>query len=182
MSVEVPPICVRAHDFDEARTTLLQRHSDIRRRCQQLDGGHVAGAIGWWRFPAQSDFFCPVTFVASNENCRSNERPLSSIYRGLQQFNSYPICLTARIGITTSQSRNCKGRNSSSHKGRHPSLRFQCATAAAAASSISRPVLNRSSVNPALILCGSSRAMVWAKTLPEPGVALNPPVPQPQLT
>ena len=58
----------------------------------------------------------------------------------------------------------------------------QCATAAAAASSINRPVLNRSSVKPALILCGSSRAIVWANTLPEPGVALNPPVPQPQLT
>ncbi len=58
----------------------------------------------------------------------------------------------------------------------------QCATAAAAASSISRPVRKRSSVNGALIACGSSRAMVWAKTCPEPGVALNPPVPQPQLT
>ena len=42
--------------------------------------------------------------------------------------------------------------------------------------------MNRSSENGALIGCGSSRAMVWAKTWPEPGVALNPPVPQPQLT
>ena len=30
--------------------------------------------------------------------------------------------------------------------------------------------------------CGSSRAIVCAKTWPEPGVALKPPVPQPQLT
>ena len=34
----------------------------------------------------------------------------------------------------------------------------------------------------ALIGCGSSRAMVQAKTCAEPGVALKPPVPQPQLT
>ena len=61
-------------------------------------------------------------------------------------------------------------------------LEHQCATAAAAASSISRPVRKRSSVNGALIGCGLSLAMVWAKTWPEPGVALKPPVPQPQLT
>ena len=58
----------------------------------------------------------------------------------------------------------------------------QWATAAAAASSISRPVRKRSSVNGALIGCGLSLAMVCAKTWPEPGVALKPPVPQPQLT
>src|SRR5262245_59186936 len=58
----------------------------------------------------------------------------------------------------------------------------QCATAAAAASSISRPVRKRSSENGAAIGCGSSRATVAANTCPEPGVALNPPVPQPQFT
>ena len=61
-------------------------------------------------------------------------------------------------------------------------VEHQCATAAAAASSISRPVRKRSSVNGALIGCGLSLAMVCAKTWPEPGVALKPPVPQPQLT
>ena len=30
--------------------------------------------------------------------------------------------------------------------------------------------------------CGSPVATMWANTLPEPGVALKPPVPQPQLT
>ena len=39
----------------------------------------------------------------------------------------------------------------------------------------------RTRVNGALIGCGWSRAMVQAKTWAEPGVALNPPVPQPQL-
>src|SRR4051812_38071082 len=58
----------------------------------------------------------------------------------------------------------------------------QCATAAAAASSISRPVRKRSSENGALIGCGARVAMVCAKTWPERGVALTPPVPQPQLT
>ena len=47
--------------------------------------------------------------------------------------------------------------------------------AAAAASSISRPVRNRSRLKGALILCGSPVASVWAKTWPEPGVALKPP-------
>ncbi len=68
-------------------------------------------------------------------------------------------------------------RHCDSHLGHH-----QCATAAAAASSIRRPVRKRSMVKGALIGCGSSLAMVWAKTWPEPGVALKPPVPQPQLT
>src|SRR4051812_34242532 len=58
----------------------------------------------------------------------------------------------------------------------------QCDTAAAAASSINRPVANRSSENGAAIGCGSSRAIVAAKTWPERGVALTPPVPQPQFT
>src|SRR5882724_8544059 len=58
----------------------------------------------------------------------------------------------------------------------------QCATAAAAASSIKYPSRKRSMVNGALMGCGSSRAMVQAKTCADPGVALNPPVPQPQLT
>jgi hypothetical protein len=43
-------------------------------------------------------------------------------------------------------------------------------------------VAERSMVNGALIGCGSSRAIVCANTCAEPGVALNPPVPQPQLT
>ena len=47
---------------------------------------------------------------------------------------------------------------------------------------MSRPVRNRSSVNGALMRCGSPVATIWAKTWPEPGVALKPPVPQPQLT
>src|SRR5689334_22183398 len=58
----------------------------------------------------------------------------------------------------------------------------QCATAAAAASSISRPVSKRPRANGAAIGCGSPRAIVAAKTCPDPGVALNPPVPQPQFT
>ena len=58
----------------------------------------------------------------------------------------------------------------------------QCATAAAAASSISTPSRKRSSENGALIGCGRSFAMVSANTWPEPGVALKPPVPQPQFT
>ena len=58
----------------------------------------------------------------------------------------------------------------------------QCATAAAAASSMSCPVRKRSSAKGALIGCGSSCAMVCANTWPDPGVALNPPVPQPQFT
>ncbi len=44
------------------------------------------------------------------------------------------------------------------------------------------PSRKRSSVNGALIGCGSSCAIVWANTCADPGVALNPPVPQPQLT
>ena len=46
---------------------------------------------------------------------------------------------------------------------------------AAAASSISRPARKRSSPNGAASGCGSPRAIVWANTWPEPGVALNPP-------
>ena len=52
-----------------------------------------------------------------------------------------------------------------------------------------RPPLRRSAprceavqAKGAAIGCGSSRAMVAAKTWPEPGVALKPPVPQPQFT
>src|ERR1700730_19286156 len=56
----------------------------------------------------------------------------------------------------------------------------QCATAAAAASSIRWPSRKRSMVKGALIGCGSSRAMVQANTCAEPGVALKPPVPQTQ--
>ena len=55
----------------------------------------------------------------------------------------------------------------------------QCDTAAAACSSTSAPVVKRSSANGAASGCGSSRAIVCAKTQPAPGVALNPPVPQP---
>src|SRR5438128_244461 len=61
-------------------------------------------------------------------------------------------------------------------------IRAQCATAAAAASSMRWPSRKRSIVKGALIGCGSSRAMVCANTCAEPGVALNPPVPQPQFT
>src|SRR5207249_1564922 len=57
----------------------------------------------------------------------------------------------------------------------------QCDTAAAACSSISAPVVKRSSAKGAARGCGSSRAIVWANTCPAPGVALNPPVPQPPL-
>src|SRR3954467_9713829 len=53
----------------------------------------------------------------------------------------------------------------------------QCETAAAAASSIRRPVRNRSKLNGAAIGCGSPRATVEANTCPDPGVALKPPVP-----
>src|SRR5207249_9208452 len=57
----------------------------------------------------------------------------------------------------------------------------QWATAAAPCSSISAPVVNRSSVKGPASGCGSPYAIVCAKTQPAPGVALNPPVPQPQL-
>src|SRR5215204_3982041 len=57
----------------------------------------------------------------------------------------------------------------------------QWATAAAPCSSIRAPVVNRSSAYGALSECGSSLAIVWASTQPDAGVALNPPVPQPQL-
>src|SRR5262249_28029493 len=58
----------------------------------------------------------------------------------------------------------------------------QCATAAAAAPSIRLPSANRSIVKGALIGCGASLAIVCANRCAEPGVALNPPVPQPQFT
>src|SRR4051794_5524827 len=58
----------------------------------------------------------------------------------------------------------------------------QCATAAAAASLIRRPLINRCRLKGAASKCGVPVAMVAAKTWPEPGVALKPPVPQPQLT
>src|SRR5690606_26569753 len=57
----------------------------------------------------------------------------------------------------------------------------QCATAAAPCSSMSAPVVNRSSANGSASGWGSSWAMVCAYTQPEPGVALKPPVPQPAL-
>ncbi len=57
----------------------------------------------------------------------------------------------------------------------------QWAATAAPCSSISAPVVNRSSPNGRLSSCGSSWAIVWARTSPDTGVALNPPVPQPQL-
>ena len=41
--------------------------------------------------------------------------------------------------------------------------------------------IERSSENGAFSGWGASRAMVWAYTQPDPGVALKPPVPQPQL-
>ena len=55
------------------------------------------------------------------------------------------------------------------------------ATAAAPYSSINLPSENLSKLNGALILCGSSLATVCANTFALPGVALNPPVPHPQL-
>src|SRR5687768_13669175 len=58
----------------------------------------------------------------------------------------------------------------------------QCATPAAPCSSISAPVVNRSSEKGAFSSCGSSCASVHANAQPEPGVALKPPVPQPQFT
>ena len=74
--------------------------------------------------------------------------------------------------------------NAAGHQVGHPSIQLpQCATAAAAASSISRPVWKRSSENGAAIGCISSlRHRMRANTCADPGVALKPPVPQPQLT
>ena len=60
--------------------------------------------------------------------------------------------------------------------------REELACAAAAASSIRSPSRKRSSVKGALIGCGASWAMVQANRCPDPGVALKPPVPQPQFT
>ena len=57
----------------------------------------------------------------------------------------------------------------------------QCATPAAPCSSISAPVTKRSSENGAFSSCGSPWASVQANVQPDPGVALKPPVPQPQL-
>src|SRR6185437_6666705 len=58
-------------------------------------------------------------------------------------------------------------------------LILYCSTAEEAAfSSINPPVRKRSSENLALSGCGSLRAIVWAKTQPEAGVDLKPPVPQ----
>src|SRR5438132_2432452 len=57
----------------------------------------------------------------------------------------------------------------------------QCATAAAPCSSISAPVVKRSSAKGFASGCASPLASVQAKTWPEPGVALKPPVPQPPL-
>lgn len=45
-----------------------------------------------------------------------------------------------------------------------------------------RPVVNLSRANGSARGCGSPCAIVWAYTQPAPGVALNPPVPQPALT
>ncbi len=45
---------------------------------------------------------------------------------------------------------------------------------------MSAPVVNRSSPNGRASSCGASCAIVWASTSPETGVALKPPVPQPQ--
>src|SRR6202044_3898011 len=59
---------------------------------------------------------------------------------------------------------------------------LQCATAAAVASLISAPARKRSRPSGAAILLGSPVATRRANTWPEPGVALKPPVPQPQLT
>src|SRR5699024_651097 len=60
--------------------------------------------------------------------------------------------------------------------------RGQWATPAAPCSSMRWPVSKRSRLKGRLISCASSVAMVWARANPAPGVALNPPVPQPQLT
>ena len=57
----------------------------------------------------------------------------------------------------------------------------QCATAAAPCSSISAPVAKRSSENGSFSSCGAPLAIVCANTRPDAGVALKPPVPQPQL-
>src|SRR5690349_23874304 len=57
----------------------------------------------------------------------------------------------------------------------------QCATAAAPCSSMSAPVVNRSSPKGRASGCGTTFASVQANTWPEPGVALKPPVPQPPL-
>src|SRR5439155_21512517 len=53
-------------------------------------------------------------------------------------------------------------------------------TPAAPCSSISVPVTKRSSENGAFSSCGAPCAIVHANVQPDPGVALNPPVPQPQ--
>src|SRR5215212_8802029 len=56
----------------------------------------------------------------------------------------------------------------------------QCAATAAPCSSISAPVVNRSRPYGRASSCGALFAIVCASTRPETGVALNPPVPQPQ--
>ena len=108
-----------------------------------------------------------VRLPSSTENGQS--RSLSARVIALHRTSSARERAATALAASTSR---CEGT----------AVDHQCATAAAAASSISRPVRKRSSVNGALIGCGLSLAMVWAKTWPEPGVALKPPVPQPQLT
>ena len=58
----------------------------------------------------------------------------------------------------------------------------QWATAAAPCSSMRAPVVKRSRAKGSLRGCGAPVASVWAKVKPAAGVALKPPVPQPQLT
>ena len=57
----------------------------------------------------------------------------------------------------------------------------QCATPAATLSSMNRPSRNRSRLNGAARRPGSPLAISSAMAQPDPGIALKPPVPQPQL-
>ena len=62
-----------------------------------------------------------------------------------------------------------------------PNFGDQCATPAATLSSMNRPSRNRSSPKASASGPGSPFAMSSAMAQPEPGMALKPPVPQPQL-
>ena len=86
---------------------------------------------------------------------------------------------------------NCEAKpksNECDHKhvgqrelGNTPNKAHQCATPAATLSSMKRPSRNRSSPKGAASGPGASLATISAMAQPEPGMALNPPVPQPQL-
>ena len=134
----------------------------------------IGPSFGGGRTPEQR-MRKPLTYenvVAITERCPSVEHvsPILNPPNGI--LRARYMCL-ATISELVLRQRTAPGTSDQQH---------QCATAAAAASLINRPVRNLSSENGAAIGWGSPRAIVDANIWPEPGVALKPPVPQPQFT